>query len=102
MKIDGDLPVKKEKCATCPFRAGSPYAYLAGDLARSALTEATRIYHSTDTSAIYGNTGKPAEACRGARDIQIQFFTALGVLEEPTDECWDRTYKQMKAEMQGE
>lgn len=37
-------------CATCPFRPGSKYADLAPMLAKSALTEASRICHSTEAT----------------------------------------------------
>lgn len=41
------IPVLKTKCATCPFRKGSPYAFLAPDLANSAMSQASRICHNT-------------------------------------------------------
>ena len=76
-------------CGTCPFREGSPYAYLAPDLADSALTEATRICHSTGSgNAINDRTGKPPAICRGARDLQLQAFYHSGFLSAPTDEAW--------------
>jgi hypothetical protein len=94
------LPPQKEMCATCPFRHGSEFSYLAGPLAKSALSEASRICHSTGESAVYGDTGLPILACRGSRDIQIQYFRALGVLAEASDECWERTYAEYKREME--
>jgi hypothetical protein len=93
-----NIPTMKAMCATCPFRAGSPYAYLADDLARSAATEASRICHSTGSSAINPRTGKPPRICRGARDIQLQIFTALGILKEPTDAAWAAAWDKIKKE----
>lgn len=76
-------------CKTCPFRDGSPYEYLREALAESALTEATRICHSTGSNnAINRRTGKPARSCRGARDLQLKMFHEMGFLPEPTDEAW--------------
>jgi hypothetical protein len=84
------MPVNKTMCATCPFRIGSPYAYLLHDLKHSALTQSSRICHSTGSNnAINRRTGKPAALCRGARDAQLQMFHKLGFLSEPTDEAWD-------------
>lgn len=87
-KIKEILPCKV-KCPTCPFRDGSPYEYLRDHLAKSALTEATRICHSTGSdNAINRRTGKPSRSCRGARDLQLQMFVSMGFLSEPTDEAW--------------
>ncbi len=83
------LKPRSAMCATCPFRDGSPYAYLANDLAKSAMTEATRICHSTGSNnAINARTGKPAMACRGARDLQLKMFAGMGFIDTPTDDAW--------------
>ena len=78
-------------CGTCPFRKGSPYAYLAADLAESAMSKASRICHSTGSNnAIKKRTGKPPHLCRGARDVQLEAMAALGAIDEPTDEAWNK------------
>jgi hypothetical protein len=83
-------------CATCPFREGSPYAHLADDLGDSAVNNRSRICHSTGSNnAINRRTGKPARICRGARDLQLQVFTAIGVLTAPTDEAWDAKCREL-------
>jgi hypothetical protein len=88
LKVD---PVMKEQCATCPFRKGSPYASIAEDFILSGeLLKHTRICHCTAESAIMGKTGKPARVCRGARDWQLNFFVAVGFLDEPTDAAWSK------------
>lgn len=89
------LPVLKQMCATCPFRPGSKYAELAEGLAESATSEASRICHSTGTNAIGGRTGKKSVLCRGARDLQLRMFAAMGFIEAPTDEAWDKKCKEM-------
>jgi hypothetical protein len=59
-------------------------------LTESALTEATRICHSTGKdNAFHKRTGLPEHVCRGARDVQLQHFFVLGVIERPTDEAWN-------------
>jgi hypothetical protein len=90
------MKVCKTMCATCPFREGSKYASLAPSLTLSALSEASRICHSTGTNAIGGKTGKPSRICRGARNIQIRMFVSMGLLNEPTDEAWAKTLKQIR------
>lgn len=89
MKIK-NTPVRKTMCASCPFRPGSKYACLASDLASSAIAEASRICHSTGTNGLLGKTGKPAQLCRGARNVQLAVFCSLGVIEAPTDAAWDK------------
>jgi len=82
-------------CATCPFRDGSPYAYLRAQLQTSALTEASRFCHSTGTNAINGRTGKSTLLCRGARDLQLRYMHALGFISEPSDAAWDEKCSQL-------
>ena len=60
-----NLPVRETMCATCPFKEGSKYALLKDDILKSAMTEATRICHSTG------------------------LMCALEVIAAPTDEAWN-------------
>lgn len=83
------LPVRPTMCATCPFRPGSPYANLAPDLAASAISQASRICHSTGSdNAINQKTGVPPMLCRGARDVQLSFFHRIGFIDAATDAAW--------------
>ena len=82
-------------CATCPFRKGSKYECLRPELEASALTEASRICHSTGSNGIHHRTGKPERLCRGARDSQIKMFHALNFIEAPTDEAWNKKRKEL-------
>lgn len=89
-------PVCRVKCPTCPFRVGSPYAHLAPDLAKSALTEASRICHSTGSgNAINDRTGKKPMLCRGARDIQLRTFASSGFIEAATDAAWAKKCREL-------
>jgi hypothetical protein len=87
---NGPFPVCRVMCKTCPFRKNSPYAALARDLTISALTQSSRICHSTGSSAIHHHTGKPRRLCRGARNQQLQLFYRLGVIDAATDAAWNR------------
>lgn len=82
-----------EKCATCPFREGSRYDYLAPTLAQSSLTD-SRICHSTGSNAINRRTGRRPAICRGSRDLQLARFKALGLLTEATDAEWAKVMEQ--------
>lgn len=91
-----DTPIMAEKCSTCPFREGSKTEFLREDLSVSALSEASRICHSTGkNNAFHRNTGKPERLCRGARDLQLQFFKSIGFIEDATDEAWQKKAKEM-------
>ena len=90
------MPVNAEMCATCPWREGSPYAYLRSGLEESALGHASRICHSTGkNNAINRRTGKPEALCRGARNAQLQFLAGLGFLSEPTDAAWTAKCREL-------
>lgn len=84
-----DLPLRKTLCETCPFKKGSKYACLEPTITESALT-ATRICHNTGTNIIGGETGIEEHLCRGSRQFQLRLMHALGVIDAPTDEAWNR------------
>ncbi len=88
-------PLRKTMCATCPFRPGSKYAFLAADLAQSATTEASRFCHSTGNNALGGKTGLPEYICRGARNVQLDFMKSCGVIKAATDEAWNEARKRI-------
>lgn len=66
-------------------------------LIQRALSEATPICHSTGPDSLLPKkkrvSAKPL-ACRGARDLQLQMFYAVGLLDAPTDEAWKRKAKE--------
>jgi hypothetical protein len=95
-KVNAGLPLRKLMCDTCPFRKGSPYAYLLQELQISALTEASRICHTTGENALF-QTHQPEALCRGAREAQLNYFHQIGFLESPTDEAWNRKFDEIHA-----
>jgi len=85
-----NLPVRSTMCATCPWQKNSPYASLVPHLTESALTEATRICHSTGSNnGVNRRTGKPPAVCRGAREIQLRWFYRIGFIKAATEEAWN-------------
>lgn len=92
------LPLNKTMCSTCPFRKGvaAKYAAVRRALTISALNEASRICHQTGSdNAFHRRTGKPEALCRGARDLQLDYFHAIGFLPAPTDEAWNAKANEM-------
>lgn len=89
------MRVCKQMCATCPFRDGSPYQNLRSTLTESALTQASRFCHSTGSNAINSRTGKAVAICRGARNVQLNYFHAIGFIDAPTDAAWQRKRSEL-------
>jgi hypothetical protein len=92
------MKLRKTMCATCPFREGVPkkYAELRTALGMSALSQASRICHSTGKdNAFHRDTGKPEALCRGARNLQLHYLAAIGFLSAPTDEAWNTKCAEM-------
>lgn len=84
-------------CLTCPFRKGSEYSFLQETLTHLALTDGSRICHSTGSNnAINKWTGKKEKLCRGARDMQLKAFYAIGFLTEPTDKAWADKVRELE------
>ncbi len=87
---ENNQPVRKTMCPTCPFRPGTKYDYLRADLERSAMTQGSRVCHSTGAdNAINQRTGFPEHICRGARDVQLDQFKNIGFITEATDAAWN-------------
>lgn len=93
-RIIKEFPVNKEMCATCPWREGSPYAYLRRELSESS-RKTSRICHCTGDSIIHPKSGKPERVCRGSRNEQLAMFFGAGFLEAPTDEAWTKMVKEI-------
>ena len=94
-----NTPARKTMCSTCPFREGSPTECLKSFLIEQALTVSSRICHSTGGNTVIhprSKTNVPAQICRGARDVQLQLFHSLGILEAPTDEAWNKSVELME------
>ena len=85
-----EMPVMQAKCKSCPFREDTHggNVNIRNSVINRTLFSASQICHST---------GYPhgTHLCRGMRDIQLQVMCAMGVLEEPTDACWQETWENM-------
>lgn len=76
-------PVMKSKCPTCPFGPKGDEA-IRDMVTQRVLGEASQICHGPRLH------GQPeTHLCRGARDLQLQTFAAMGFIAAPTDEAWD-------------
>ncbi len=87
MKLDrNDLrtySVQEKPCKTCPFAGKTPLPLSESDLVtyyQNLLGNGQHFCHSVDNKKI----------CRGGRNIQLKWLCAIGMLEEPTDEAFDR------------
>lgn len=99
--IQGNLAVMPAMCATCPFRETGLTEYRQLLIERSLALDgdggSSPICHSTgDGLPEHDIDAKaPALTCRGARDLQLTYFHAIGFLDQPTDEAWDRKCAEM-------
>lgn len=78
------MRVNKKRCKSCPFNEGGCVSVRL-KVEERVLTDASQLCHGTDNKTL----------CRGARDFQLQAFHRIGILEEPTDACWDKTQKEI-------
>jgi hypothetical protein len=84
MNIEG-MPVNKHRCHSCPFNEGGCQS-VRQRVASQVVSEASQLCHGTDNKTL----------CRGARDLQLEIFHRLGVVEAPTDEAWAKAWAEMK------
>jgi hypothetical protein len=84
--------VRPAKCKTCPYRGQSALADLVPELVTVALTQGNHFCHAEQLQGL-----TPTWHCRGTRDIQLQAFYKMGVLEEPTDQCWAETLAKLRS-----
>ena len=84
------MPVMAARCKTCPFNEGGCEEVRTTVMAR-IMTMASQTCHTT--GVVHGQPD--THLCRGARDMQLRAFHALGVLSEPTDAAWAATCGQL-------
>lgn len=88
------MPVMKGMCSTCPFHEQHIGQIEIADMVRKrCLTEASQICHHP---RLHGK--KETHLCRGARDFQLMIFHRLGVIDEATDEAWERALQQLRGD----
>ena len=87
------MPTRAHHCPTCPF-LDTGWTHVRALLTERALTGATPICHSTGEGALVKSQG-PHQLCRGARDLQIQFFYRLGFLDAPTEAAWEAKRQEL-------
>lgn len=78
-----DYPVQKKPCKTCPFEGEKPFKPSPGNYAKyveNLMGQGQHICHSSSETRI----------CRGGRNLQIKWLCATGMLDEPTDEAFDK------------
>lgn len=78
--------VMKAPCSTCPFKT----TFLGSDAMEQYTTslvtfQAQHLCHTVDNTMI----------CRGGRDIMLRAMCAMGFIEEATDECFERTSREV-------
>ena len=80
-----NLPVNVHKCATCPFGNNTDRTLQVQVIERCFTQQTSQVCHGTE-----GPNREPRSLCRGMRDVQLQIFHRMGLLDEPTDEAWEK------------
>lgn len=88
------MPTRAHHCAPCPF-LDTGWTHMRPLLTERALTGTTPICHSTGGKDALVKSQGPAQICRGARDLQIQFFYRIGFLEAETEEAWEAKRREL-------
>jgi hypothetical protein len=98
--LDGNN-VQKVMCASCPFgkfgeAIGSElgrenFNELQNHLTIQCLTESNQYCHKNELKGKVSN-----HVCRGARNVQLQYFYYLGILESLSDEAWEKAVERGK------
>lgn len=80
-------PVQQIPCKTCPFAGANPLTLDLNDLVgyyQNLLGNGQHFCHSANNTKI----------CRGGRTIQLRWLYLIGMLEEPTDEAFDKAVNE--------
>ncbi len=80
-------PVQDKPCKTCPFAGTNPLTLPLNDLVdyyQNLLGNGQHFCHSANNTKI----------CRGGRNIQLRWLCSMGMLEEPTDEAFDKAINE--------
>lgn len=84
-KIDASrMEVMKTACATCPFEGAHPVHLRLDALAE--YTESIVTYQSQHLC----HTADNKKLCRGGRNLMLRVMHVQGLIDEPTDEAFDR------------
>lgn len=95
MKTIENLKVQKACCVTCPFKKNEKGHWndpeLAGAVIQRTLFKAQQLCHGSKG----GGPGETVDQdltrlCRGARDYYLEIYHRVGMIDEPTDEAWQR------------
>jgi hypothetical protein len=75
--------VNKKRCATCPFNKNGDREIRAK--VETRVMSVSQLCHHTSNLTL----------CRGARDHQMAVLVRMGMLDEPTDEAWNRKCEEL-------
>lgn len=79
MKLPENMPVRKTQCSTCVFRPESDGGISLAPGRREEIS--MMLLSGTNQICHKGNKS----ICRGGRDFQLQCWSRMGIIAEPTD-----------------
>ena len=84
-----DFPVMAGMCPSCPFGKNGD-AQTREMVTERCMSKASQICHHP---RLHGK--KETHLCRGARNLQLEMFHAMGFIKTPTDEAWQEKRKEL-------
>ena len=78
-----DYSVQPKPCLTCPFEGEQPLELSTNSYAKyieNLMGNGQHICHSSNRDRI----------CRGGRNFQLRWLRAIGMLDEPTDDAFNK------------
>lgn len=83
-------PVMRQKCSTCPFGPNGDPQIHAGVVSRLVRFKGSQQCHHPILK------GKPeTHLCRGARDMQLGILAGFGLIEDATDEAFEKRSREL-------
>lgn len=89
MKLKKGTTVRGSQCVSCPFREGGL------DLGHKRMTE-IETYLINGTNHMCHSDESNKTICRGGRNYQLEMWTRLGIISEPTDAALESAIKERR------
>lgn len=84
------FPVMKKMCKTCPFLEQHSGQTEIANMVRERSLRVSQVCHHPRLKG-----KQETHLCRGARDYQLMPMHRAGVIEDETDETWDKKRKEL-------
>jgi hypothetical protein len=88
--LNKQFPIMKKRCVSCPFNPDGD-AILRESVLSRTLFQSSQLCHHPILSR-----RKETHLCRGQRDVQLELLARMGMIEAPTDEAFEKRWKELQ------